>query len=290
VCGALLWDWRRAESAFERSIRLNPNYAPARLWNGGFCLAPRGRLEDAGREAGRAVELEPLVPINCAGPIMVALWRRQYDLAQAGARKVVELEPDFGLGLCFLAEVLCEESGYEEAVATMERACRILASGGFWGPGLLLRPKRPAAGSAQSAGRPRDAARALLRATHRAGGRARRAGGDGAGARVAGTGLGRALRRAQLGALRSRSGQPARATPIPGATRQDEPGGLTGPGFLDIRVTPYHRSEHGKTPPPDAEIQNCFQRPETASFQAQKEYAAVCHPDSVVVADLRDEE
>jgi tetratricopeptide (TPR) repeat protein len=128
---------RKAESAFERSIRLNPNYAPARLWNAGFSLTPRGRLEDAGREAERAIELEPLVPINYAGSIMVALFRRQYDLAQAVARKVVELEPDFGLGLCFLAEVLCQEGGYEEAVATMQHACRILASGGFWGPGLL---------------------------------------------------------------------------------------------------------------------------------------------------------
>jgi tetratricopeptide (TPR) repeat protein len=137
LCGGFLWDWRKAESAFERSIQLNPNYALAHLWNAAFNLTPRGLLEDSAREAERSIELEPLVPINYAGPIMVALWRRQYDLALAVARKVVELEPDFGLGLCFLAEVLCEETAYEEAVATMEHACRILASGGFWGPGLL---------------------------------------------------------------------------------------------------------------------------------------------------------
>jgi TolB-like protein/tetratricopeptide (TPR) repeat protein len=137
LCGALLWDWRRAESAFERSIELNPNYAPAHLWNAGFSLTPRGRLEDSAREAERCIELEPLVPINYAGPIMVAVFRRQYDLAQAVARKVVELEPDFGLGLCFLAEVLCQEGACEEAVTTMLHACCILASGGFWGPGLL---------------------------------------------------------------------------------------------------------------------------------------------------------
>lgn len=135
--GALLWEWRKAESAFERSIRLNPNYAPARLWHACFSLAPAGRLEEATREAERSIELEPLVPINYGGPFMVALWRRRYDLAQAVARKVVELEPDFGLGLCCMAEVLCQQGGYEEAVEIMRRACHFLAPGGLYGPGLL---------------------------------------------------------------------------------------------------------------------------------------------------------
>ena len=134
---AFLWDWRRAEAEFEQSVRLNPNYAPARLWNACFSLAPTGRLEDAAREAGRAIELEPLVPINYGGPSLVALWRRQYDLAQAVARKVVELEPEFGLGLCLMVHVLCQEGDYEEAVATMQRACQFLSPAGFWGPGLL---------------------------------------------------------------------------------------------------------------------------------------------------------
>jgi serine/threonine protein kinase/tetratricopeptide (TPR) repeat protein len=137
LSGALLWDWSKAESAFARSITLNPNYAPAHLWNAAFSLTPRGRLEDSAREAERSIELEPLVPINYAGSMLVMLWRRQYDLALAMARKLVELEPDFGAGLCWMAEVLCEEGCYEEAVATIKRACPTQAPGGFWGPGLL---------------------------------------------------------------------------------------------------------------------------------------------------------
>jgi serine/threonine-protein kinase len=135
--GTLLWDWSKAESAFERSIQLNPNYAQAHLWNAAFNLVPKGRLEDGHREVERSVELEPLIPINYAGPIMLALWRRQYDLALAVARKVEELEPDFGLGLCWMGEVLCEEGAYEEAAAKIEHGCRTQVSGGFWGPGLL---------------------------------------------------------------------------------------------------------------------------------------------------------
>jgi len=66
-CAAPSLDWRKAGIRFERSIRLNPNYALARLWNACFCLAPTGRLEGAAREAERAIELEPLIPINYGG-------------------------------------------------------------------------------------------------------------------------------------------------------------------------------------------------------------------------------
>jgi len=135
--GAFLWDWRKAEGAFDRSIRLNPNYAPARLWNACLCLAPVGRLEDAAREAERSMELEPLVPIYHGASFLITLWRRQFDLAQAAARKEVKLEPDFALGLCSLVLILCQQGEYEEAVATMQHACHFLAPGGFWGPGLL---------------------------------------------------------------------------------------------------------------------------------------------------------
>ena len=135
--GAFLWDWRKAESAFEHSIRLNPNYAPAHLWSASFSLAPTGRLEEAAREAEHSIELEPLVPINYGGLITMSLWRRQYDLAQAVTLKVMELEPDFGLGLCGMALILCQRGEYEKAVAAMLHACRLQAPGGFWGPGLL---------------------------------------------------------------------------------------------------------------------------------------------------------
>jgi tetratricopeptide (TPR) repeat protein len=135
--GAMLWDWRKAESAFERSIRLNPNYAPARFWNAVLRFTPLGRLEDAAREAERAMELEPLAPIYHGASMMIALWRHQFDLAQVIGRKILELEPDFAVGLCWMAQVLCQVGACEEAVATMERACHLLAPGGFWGPGVL---------------------------------------------------------------------------------------------------------------------------------------------------------
>lgn len=94
-------------------------------------------LRVAAREAEHSIELVPLVPINYGGLITMALWRRQYDLAQAVTRKVMELEPDFGLGLCGMGLVLCQQGEYKEAVAVMQHACRIQAPGGFWGPGLL---------------------------------------------------------------------------------------------------------------------------------------------------------
>jgi serine/threonine-protein kinase len=132
-----LFDWHKAESAFQRSVQLNPNYGPVHMWNAVLHLGPRSRLEEAAREVGRSMELEPLVPVNYAAAMMVALWRRQYDLAQAIGRKLTELEPDFGLGLSTVALVHCQQGDYDEAISVLLRACHFLVPGGFFGPGLL---------------------------------------------------------------------------------------------------------------------------------------------------------
>ncbi len=137
LLGGFLWDWGKAETAFQRSIELNPNYAPARLWHACVSLGPNDRFEEAAREAERAIELEPLVTIYYGGVCLLPLWRRQYDLWQAIARKTLELEPDFALAFCGFAEVMCYEGRYEEAVAAAEQANRSLPPGGFWGTGLL---------------------------------------------------------------------------------------------------------------------------------------------------------
>jgi tetratricopeptide (TPR) repeat protein len=67
----------------------------------------------------------------------VALMRRQVDLARALVSKVLELEPDFGLGLGQKAQILCLEGDYERAIEAWQRACPFLAPGGLWGPGLM---------------------------------------------------------------------------------------------------------------------------------------------------------
>jgi TolB-like protein len=135
--GAFLWNWARAEAAFQRSFELNPNYAAARFWYVCHSLGPRGRFEDGTREAERAQNLEPLIPIYYGGATLLLLWQRQYDQALVLVQKGLELEPDLAPGLCLLAWIQCEEGRYEEAVATAERASRFLPPGGLWGPGIL---------------------------------------------------------------------------------------------------------------------------------------------------------
>ncbi|HKP46880.1 MAG TPA: protein kinase, partial [Pyrinomonadaceae bacterium] len=57
------FDWTRAEQQLLRSIELNPNYAPARIWYA-FQLAMEGRFAESLREAKIARELDPLAVLS----------------------------------------------------------------------------------------------------------------------------------------------------------------------------------------------------------------------------------
>jgi len=136
------WDWRGAESGFERAIQLNPNYAESRRVYADL-LAFRGRAGEAVTEMERAVENDPMsVDLNMAlgwifywtrhyeqaigqyqkaeamdsdrpntheGLANVYLQKRQLDLAIREYRKAVELSGD-------APDVLCR-LGYADAVA-----------------------------------------------------------------------------------------------------------------------------------------------------------------------------
>jgi len=53
------WDWIAARKAFERAIEINPDYPTAHQWYGNY-FDSLGKFEDALREKGRALELDPL--------------------------------------------------------------------------------------------------------------------------------------------------------------------------------------------------------------------------------------
>jgi len=52
------WDWTSAEKEYKRTIELNPRYATAHQWYGGY-LAVMGRSNEAIAERKRALELLP---------------------------------------------------------------------------------------------------------------------------------------------------------------------------------------------------------------------------------------
>src|SRR5262249_52799511 len=60
IRGACQHNWTGARQDFEKAIQLNPDSALAHYRLGIWYLMPMGRMEEAAREARRAVELDPL--------------------------------------------------------------------------------------------------------------------------------------------------------------------------------------------------------------------------------------
>ena len=88
------WDWKKAESEFQRAIALDPNYATAHHWYAEF-LAFQGRFGPALAESDRARQIDPLSLIIAVDRGAILLLARQYDRAIAQFQQVRDMQPDF---------------------------------------------------------------------------------------------------------------------------------------------------------------------------------------------------
>src|SRR5258705_3398008 len=95
------WDWTNAEKEYTRAIELNPRYAVAHQWYGGY-LAVLGRSNEALAERKRAQELEPLSLIINAELGMAFYYARDYDQAIEQFPKTLALDPNFPAGRAFV--------------------------------------------------------------------------------------------------------------------------------------------------------------------------------------------
>ena len=131
---AQLWSWDLAESerAFVRAITLNPSDATTRFWHG-VRLAAEGRFEESIAEAKHAQQLDPVSPIVTAGLSWVYHLAGRHADAEAYARRVLEIEPDFVMGLRRLGVAYRHQRAYDRSVETLQRA--VALSGRH--PGML---------------------------------------------------------------------------------------------------------------------------------------------------------
>ncbi|MBM3749354.1 MAG: tetratricopeptide repeat protein, partial [Acidobacteria bacterium] len=118
------WNWERAERGFRRAIELNPSYASAHLWYAHYLTTQR-RFNDALQEVHTARDLDPLSPIIATqvGWVYYLMGRREEAIAEC--RKVLEDHPDYLWANWVLGVAYTVESRYQEAVATLERACSL---------------------------------------------------------------------------------------------------------------------------------------------------------------------
>ncbi|HEU5453710.1 MAG TPA: tetratricopeptide repeat protein [Terriglobales bacterium] len=122
------WDFGGAEKEFQRAIALNPAYATAHQWYA-LLLNAQGRTAAALAELKRAQELDPLSPAVRSAVSEAFYFARQYDRAEAEARRALELDGDFVLGLLNLGRAQEQQGRLEEAIATFERASSLTGHG-----------------------------------------------------------------------------------------------------------------------------------------------------------------
>ncbi|HEX3557648.1 MAG TPA: tetratricopeptide repeat protein [Pyrinomonadaceae bacterium] len=114
------WNWKVAETEFQRAIELNPNYATAHHWYA-LHLLGIGNSEKAIEEIRRAQESDPLsLPIN-ADVGYILYGARRYDEAITEYKKALELKPDFPMALQGLAQAYVKSGKPKEAVALIAR-------------------------------------------------------------------------------------------------------------------------------------------------------------------------
>ena len=114
------WDWTGAEKEFKRAIELNPRYAIAHPWYGGY-LDAMGRRNEAITEAKRAQELDPLAPIMNFEVGMAFYYNRDYDKAIEQLKNTLELDADFPPAHGELPAAYEQKGMYDQAVAGFQK-------------------------------------------------------------------------------------------------------------------------------------------------------------------------
>ncbi len=130
VLAAYDWNWTSAEKEYKRAIELNPSYAVAHQWYGGYFDA-MGRHNEALAEEKRAQELEPLSLIINFELGVTYYYARDYDQAIEQFRKTIELDQNFPPPHYFLPAAYQQKGMYGEAIAEFKKAVS-LTGGSEW--------------------------------------------------------------------------------------------------------------------------------------------------------------
>lgn len=125
------WNWAEAERGFQRTIELDPNYAPAHQWYGQLLTYQR-KFDAGAAELRRAQQLDPLSPIIMLNLGLPAYFSREYDAAIAQFRRAFEFQPDFPFAHFFIGWALEQQGKSPEALAEFQKAVSIDPTPSAW--------------------------------------------------------------------------------------------------------------------------------------------------------------
>ncbi len=118
------WDWPAAEREYKQALELNPGYAEAHNWYGGY-LTYTGRFNEGVVEAMRARELDPLsLPLNnaLAGRLLAA---GRYDEALRQVQTTLELDEHFAPAHQTLGWVYLHGGKQDDAIREFQNALEL---------------------------------------------------------------------------------------------------------------------------------------------------------------------
>jgi TolB-like protein len=122
------WDWPAAESAFVKSIELNPGYASARQWYAEY-LATMNRTEESIAQIRRAQENDPLSLVIRSTLVSTLYYGREFDRSIEEAQRLAELDPEFALAHINIGRAGVQKHKYALAVAALKKACAFSNNG-----------------------------------------------------------------------------------------------------------------------------------------------------------------
>ena len=120
----LNWEWNDAEREFQRSITLNPNYAPARIW---FSIHLRNQKEFAValNEMKKARELDPLSTVVGANMAYVLILTTEFESAIEQCNRTLELDPQAPVLHELTGVAYLKQGRVEEALPHFEKAAEL---------------------------------------------------------------------------------------------------------------------------------------------------------------------
>jgi tetratricopeptide (TPR) repeat protein len=98
-------DWARAEEAYQRANRLNPNYASARHWHA-WALMCRGQFDEAREQIEHAQLIDPSSLVYSTSRGLPFYFSRDYRRAIRQFELVLEIEPRLTIARYYLGAAL----------------------------------------------------------------------------------------------------------------------------------------------------------------------------------------
>jgi eukaryotic-like serine/threonine-protein kinase len=121
------WRWQEAQTAFERSLELNPAHPTANHWYA-ESLMTMGRHVEAIASMKKSQELDPLSLIISVAIGWAFYMARRYDDAIEQLQRTIELDPNYPVTYWILGLLLRKIGRYELAIAEGEKGVKL--SGG----------------------------------------------------------------------------------------------------------------------------------------------------------------